>query len=215
VFALAAVAASVVLQAGQVQWFMPGTLQPGQVVGCSIGGRVVSAKVPTSGSGLWAWKGNASMAISRATSGAVEAACNTQLAPPRRPTMPYVIGKNGVALIRGANHRSQLERRYGRPTTTRASAGRCAVVWRRAALQASFRSCAKNAVLVRATARSSRWASITGVHVGDPLPRVLFEAPYAKRLSAKRWRLAASHHHELVAEIGAHGRVVRLVATLG
>ena len=212
--ALAVVAASVVLQAGQVQWFMPGKLQPGQAVRCSIAGRVLSAKVPTSGSGLWAWKGNASMSISRAKSGAVEAACNTQLAPPRRPTMPYVIGKNGLALIRGANHRSQLEQRYGRPTTTRASAHSCAVVWRRAALHASFTSCAANAVLLRATTTSNRWSSITGVHIGDPLARVLFEAPYAKRLSASRWRLALSHQHSLVAEIGIGGRVARLVATL-
>ena len=212
--ALATLAASVVLQAGQVQWFLPGTLQPGQVVRCSIAGRVVSAKVPASGSNQWAWKGNASMSISRATSGAVEAACNTQLAPPRIPTMPYVIGKNGVALIRGANHRSQLEKRYGRPTTTRASARSCAVVWRRAALRASFTSCAANARLVRATATSSRWSSITGVHVGDSLARVLFEAPYTKRLSANRWRLALSHQHLLVAEIAAGGRVARLVASL-
>lgn len=213
--ALAAVAASVVLHAGQVQWFLPGTLHPGQAVRCSIAGRVVSAKVPASGSGVWAWKGNASMGISRATSGAVEVACNTQLAPPRLPTMPYVIGKNGVALIRGANHRSQLEKRYGRPTRTRASAGACTVVWRRAALQARFTSCAANAALLRATATSSRWSSITGVHIGDPLARVLFEAPYTKRLSANRWRLALSHRNSLIAEIGADGRVARLVAMLG
>jgi hypothetical protein len=214
VVALAAVAASVVLQAGQVQWFMPGKLQPGAVVGCSIGGRVVSAKVPASGSGLWAWKGNATMGISRATNGAVEASCNRPLASPRLPTRPYVIGKNGVALIRGANHRSQLEKRYGRPTFTHASGGACAVVWRRAALQARFTSCARNAVLTRAAATSNRWSSITGVRVGDPLARVLFEAPYAKRLSASRWRIALAHRHSLVAEIGDGGRVARLVATL-
>jgi hypothetical protein len=214
VLALAAVAASVVLQAGQVHWFLPGTLQVGQAVGCSIAGRVVSARVPTAGSDLWTWKGNASMSMSRATSGAVEVACNTQLAPPRRPTMPYVIGKNGVALIRGANRRSRLEKLYGRPTTAHASAGACTVAWRRAALQATFTTCAANAVLVRARAGSSRWSSITGVYVGDPLARVLFEAPYAKRLSATRWRLALSHGHSLVAALGAGGRVAQLVATI-
>jgi hypothetical protein len=43
---------------------------------------------------------------------------------------------------------------------------------------------------------------------------MLFEAPYAKRLGANRWRLALSHHHSIVAVI-SHGRVVRLAAKLG
>jgi hypothetical protein len=214
VVALAAVAASVVLQAGQVQWFLPGVLQPGQVVRCSIVGRVVSAKVPASGSGDWAWKGHAQMSIQRVANGAVEAACNTQLVNRRPTTMPFVIGQNGVALIRGANHLAQLEQRYGSPTSTHASGGSCKVVWQRVAMQATFTSCAATAVLMHAAVTSNRWSSLTGVFVGEPLPRVLFEAPSAKRVGANRWRLALSHRHSLVADI-ADGRVVRLVATLG
>lgn len=213
--ALAALAASVVLQAGQVQWFMPGVLQPGQLVRCSIAGRLVSAKVPASGTGDWAWTGHAQMSISRATNGAVEVACNTQLVSRRPSTMPYLIGQNGVALIRGANHRSQLEQRFGPPTSTQLFAGPCRVVWKRAALQATFTSCSEHAVLVRAAVTSSRWSSLNGVYVGEPLPRVLFEAPYTKRLSAIRWRLALTHQHSLVVEIGADGRVAQLVAVLG
>ena len=211
--ALAAVAASVVLHAGQVQWFLPGTLQPGQVVHCSIAGRVVGAKVPSSGTGDWAWTGHAQMSIQRVANGAVEAACNAQLVGRQPSTLPYVIGQNGVALIRGANHLAQLEQRFGRPTSTHASAGACTVVWR-TGLHATFTSCSANAVLVRAVVTSSRWSSLTGVFVGEQLPRLLFEAPYAKRLSASRWQLALSSRHSLVAEIAGR-RVVRLVATLG
>jgi hypothetical protein len=212
--AFAAVAASVILQAGQVQWFLPGALRPGEVVRCSVIGRIVSAKVPVSGTGTDAWTGQAQMSIQRASNGAVEAACNTQLVYRRPSTMPYVIGQNGVALIRGTNHLSQLEQRYGPPTTTRLNAGACTVAWRRVALRVTFTSCSADAVLMRATAASRRWGSLTGVRIGDSLARVLFEAPSTKRLAANRWRLASSHRHSLVAEI-ARGRVARLVATLG
>jgi len=215
VVALAALAASVVLQAGQVQWFLPGTLQPGQVIRCSIAGRIVSAKVPASGAGEWAWQGHAQMSIERASSGAVEAACNAQLVYRRPSTMPFLIGQNGVALIRGANYVAQIEKRYGRPTSMHAVGGACTAVWARAALQATFTSCAPGGVLVRAAVTSARWSSLNGVYVGEPLARVLFEAPFSKRLSVNRWRLALSHRHSLVAEISPGGRVARLVATLG
>jgi hypothetical protein len=214
VVALAAVAASVVLQAGQVQWFLPGVLQPGQKVLCSIVPNVFAGRVPTTGGADFAWTGGAQMSIQRASNGSVEAACNTQLAGIRPSTMPYVIGQNGVALIRGTNHLAQLEQRYGRPTSTHASSGACKVVWQRAGLQTTFTSCSSRAVLVRATVTSSRWGSLTGVQIGDSLARVLFEAPYARRLGASRWRLASSHGHSLVAEI-ARGRVAGLVAMLG
>jgi len=211
--ALAAVAVSVVLQAGQVQWFLPGALHPSEVVRCSIAGRVVYARVPNRGAATWAWTGHAQMSISRATNGAVEVACNAHLARPRIPRMPYVIGQNGVALIRGVNHLGQLKRRYGRPSSTRRKSG-CTVVWPRAGLWATFTSCKANAVLVHATATSTRWSSLTGVYIGDRLARMLFEAPYAKRLGANRWRLALSHQHSIVAVI-SHGRVVRLAAKVG
>jgi len=214
VVALAAVAASVVLHAGQVQWFLPGTLRPGQVVRCAIASRVVYARVPNVGSADWAWTGHVRMSISRASNGAVEVACNAQLARRRSPTMPYVIGQNGVALIRGANHLGQLKRRYGRPTSTHASPGACTVVWGRSGLRTAFSSCSAKAVLAHATVTSKRWSSLTGVHIGDSLPRLRFEAPHAKRLSANHWRLALSHGHSLVAVLGAGGRVARLVATL-
>jgi hypothetical protein len=213
VVALAAVAASVVLQAGQVQWFVPGTLRPFEIVRCSIGGHVVYARVPNRGAATWAWTGHRQMSISRASNGAVEVACNSRLARPRIPTMPYVIGQNGVALIRGANHLSQLKRRYGRPTSRHAASGACTVVWSRAGLRTTFTSCTPNAVLMRAGVTSTRWSSLTGVHIGDPLARMLFQAPYSKRLSTGRWRLALSHGHSLVALI-ANGRVVRFVASL-
>jgi hypothetical protein len=213
VVALAALAASVLLQSGEVQWFPPGTLRPAEIVRCSTAGGVVYARVPNHGAATWGWTGHRRMSISRATNGAVEVACNAQLARRRIPRMPYVIGQNGVALIRGANHRSQLERRYGPPSKTHPSAAGCAVAWQQAGLRATFASCAADAVLVRAAVTSSRWSSLDGVYVGEPLPRVLFEAPYAKRLGVNRWRLALSHGHSLVAAI-ANGRVAQLVATL-
>jgi hypothetical protein len=215
VVAVAAIAASVVLQAGQVQWFLPGVLHPGQVVRCSIAGRVVSARVPSSGGADWAWTGGVRMSIQRASNGAVEAACNARLAGPRSSTGPYVIGQNGVALIRGTNHLAQLELRYGKPTSTHASRHACIVVWRRSALWTRFTSCSADAALVHVSVASRRWSSLANVYIGDPLARVLFEAPYAKRLGSNRWRLALSHGHSLVAVIGAAGRVARLVATLG
>lgn len=211
--ALAALAASVLLQSGEVQWFPPGTLRPAEIVRCSTAGGVVYARVPNHGAATWGWTGHRRMSISRATNGAVEVACNAQLARRRIPRMPYVIGQNGVALIRGLDHLGQLERRYGRPSSTRRRSG-CTVVWSRAGLWARFTSCTASATLVRATATSTRWSSLGGVHVGDPLARMLFDAPYAKRLGGKRWRLALSHRHSLVAVI-SHGRVVRLVARLG
>lgn len=151
----------------------------------------------------------------RATNGAVEAACDTRLTGMRIPTMPFVIGQNGVALIRGANHLTQVEQRYGRPSSSHASTDGCTVVWSRAGLQATFTSCSPRGTLVRAAVTSTRWSSLTGVHIGDPIARMLFEAPYTRRLAANRWRLAFSHRHSLVAELGFDGRVVRLVATLG
>src|SRR6185437_2669258 len=187
----------------------PGVLQPGQRVLCSVAPHVFAGRVPASGGSDWAWTGGVQMSIQRASNGAVEAACNTQLVYRRRSTMPFVIGQNGVALIRGANHLSQLEQRYGRPTSTHVTAGACTVEWARAGLQTTFRSCSANAVLVRATASSAQWSSLTGVYVGEPLPRILFEAPYAKRVSTNRWRLALSHRHALIAEL-SHGRVARL-----
>jgi hypothetical protein len=214
VLAVAALAAGVVLQAGQVHWFLPGALQPGQAVRCSIAGRVVSGRVPVTGGADWAWKGGATMSIERVANGAVEAACNTQLVYRRPSTMPYVIGQNGVALIRGANHLGQLEQRYGQSTRLHSTPALCAMVWQRAGLQATFTSCSGAGVLLQATVTSSRWSSLTGVYVGEPLPRVLFEAPYAEAVGMNRWRLAQSHRHSLVAEI-AGGRVARLVATVG
>lgn len=212
--ALAAIAASVVLQAGQVQWFMPGALRASEVVRCSVAGRVVYARVPNRGAATWGWTGHVKMSISRATNGAVEVACNAQLAPRRVTATQFLIGQNGVALIRGAVHLSQLEHRYGRPASRHASSGACTVVWPHVGLRTTFASCSADAVLVRAAVTSTRWSSLGGVHIGDPLARMLFEAPYSKRLSDGRWRLALSHGHSLVAEIG-HGRVARFVAALG
>ncbi|HZS25035.1 MAG TPA: hypothetical protein VFA30_08610 [Gaiellaceae bacterium] len=212
--ALAALAVSVVLQAGQVQWFLPGVLPPGTEVRCSVAGRVVSASVPRTAMGRDAFTRGVQMSIQRATNGAVEAACNTQLAESRPSRLPYVIGQNGVALIRGANRLSQLEQRYGRPTGTREIGGGCTVAWSQSALQATFTRCSARGVLVSATATSTRWSSLTGVHVGDSLARLRFEAPSAKREGAGRWRLAGAHGHALVARV-AGGRVTGLVATLG
>jgi hypothetical protein len=211
--ALAALAASVVLQSGEVHWFLPGTLRPAEVVHCSTAAGVVYGRVPNHGSATWAWTGHRHMSISRATNGAVEAACNAQLAGRRIPRLPYVIGQNGVALIRGIDRLGQLERRYGRPSSTRRRSS-CTVVWARAGLWARFTSCSASARLVRATATSTRWSSLNGVHIGDPLARMLFEAPYAKRLGPNHWRLALSHRHSIVA-VTSHARVVRLVAKLG
>lgn len=214
--ALAGLAASVVLQAGQVQWFLPGALHPGQQVLCSVAPHVFAGRVPASGGADWAWTGGAQMSIQRASNGAVEAACNTQLVSRRPSTMPYVIGQNGLALIRGRNRLSQLERRYGSPSSTHSAAGACTVVWNRAAITADFTSCSAGGTLVRAAVTSTRWGSLSDVRIGDSLPRLLFEAPFAKRVGAFTWRLAAGsqYHSELVAELGTDGRVARLVAML-
>jgi hypothetical protein len=104
-----------------------------------------------------------------------------------------VIGQNGVALIRGVNHRSQLRRVFGPPT----SRNRCATTWGTIGLRATFagKTCAAgDPLLTNATALGPKWSTLLGARIGDELPEMLWLQPGAKKVSAGRWRLASARH---------------------
>jgi hypothetical protein len=65
-----------------------------------------------------------------------------------------------------------------------------------------------------ATVDDARWTSLNGVHVGDPIARMQWQVPTAKRLQAFRrravWLLATGVHGSLSAGSGASGTVTSL-----
>jgi hypothetical protein len=113
--------------------------------------------------------------------------------------MPYVIGQNGLALIRGKNTLAELVSRFGP-----------AARWRAIGLIVTFR----RGVLVRASVTGHRWTTLTGARVGDPLAELIWRI--GGRRVAGGWLVAtgAQYHSMLVARI-RNGRVTGFVATLG
>jgi hypothetical protein len=194
---------ALVLAGGQTAWFLPSRLHTGDVVRCVVGAKHIDGTVKATGSEVYAAKGGLKLAIARRSNGSTRVDCGTTNVPQfRRPTLPYLIGPNGFDLARGPNRLSRLTATYGRPSAKQPGAGNCLVVWRAAGLRARFRgACAADSVLVGATARGSRWSSLDGVHVGDSVARMVYEAPGAKRVDG-RWRVSAG-----LDALVAHGSV--------
>ena len=131
-----------------------------------------------------------SVTIQRRPNGATRITCGATGASdalPRRAATPYVIGQNGLALIRGPNHLAALERVFGEPTTVRAGSGstECSASWSTIGLSATFvgRACTSDSVLLKATVSGSAWSSLTDVHLGDSLAQLSWEDPTAKLVS--------------------------------
>jgi hypothetical protein len=203
VFAALAVAPPVAtLHSGQREWFMPGRLQVGSSVVCIAHGRRLTLKVAATGSdAVWAWNGaSARGSVSLHPNGAAEVDCDVESAPPRIAAgTRYVVGRNGLGLLRGVNTRARLERLYGPGT-----AAGCALVWPRIGLRASFASCKADAALTRAIVTGPRWSTLDGVHVGDSIARMLWQDTGAKRV----------HGAWILGGVGVQ-RLPRLVAIVG
>jgi hypothetical protein len=216
---------AVSLTQGQIRWFVPSALHTGDVVRCVVGSRSVEAEVaaPGSSADTFAWKrGGVSVQIERRPNGASEIACGTTLAAFRRATLPYVIGQNGVGLIRGANRLADLERLFGTRSTSRTVAATCIAGWSKLALDATFDGpqCTSNSVLHSATVTGTVWSSLGGVHVGDSVARMQWQLPDARRVSSRHhrevWLLATAHAtgSQLLAVISSAGTVTELVCVI-
>jgi hypothetical protein len=192
---------------GQTQWFMPGVVRAGDVVAC--GPSRVRVPTLTNGGTDWSWSKGRPQVSFAARNDALAIACGTTVPVFRPWTMPYVIGQNGLALIRGKNTLGGLERKYGKPTGTQPGAGMCVVSWLRIGLHAIFRGnrCASASVLGSATVSGSRWSALAGVHVGDSVARLVWEVAAAKRLSPMHWKIAT----RLVAVV-SNGKVTGFTA---
>lgn len=207
-----ALAIAAVLHNGQTKWFLPNELHVGDTVRCVVGGGHIDAKVKSPSSGYdMVWTKGREVQIARKSNGSTQVTCGTVSPPPfRRPNMPYIIGQNGLALIRGTNTLAVLERKYGKPTGAQPGAGNCVVAWTRLGIQAVFRGnrCTSASVLARVEVSGLRWSALTGAHVGDSVARLVWETPAAKQLSPTQWKIAT----RLVAVI-SRGKVAGFVAT--
>jgi hypothetical protein len=219
--ATAAMSSPFVLRDGQTAYFLPGE---NAVVRCVVHGVAIEVRLPRPGAGpgsvtgsdLSSRKGGASVSTETRSNGATQVRCGSATAGSGyfvRLSNPYVIGKNGLALIRGTNSLSALERIYGRARTV-VSGADCRAAWPSIDLIATFTGrCTSDARLTGAVVGGTRWGSISGVMVGDATAKMVWEAQGAKPLSRGRWLLASggvSHHARLVAETSV-GAVVRLV----
>jgi len=213
------------LRDGQTRYLLPSQAHPGVVVRCTAGGRSIDAAIPDlpaaggmAGGTDTLRGGGPPISIDRRPNGATEIRCGSATAGTgsfARSPDPYVIGQNGLDLIRGRNRLSVLEKVYGSPRVV--SGSRCRVAWRAIGLVATFGGgrCTKDSVLVGAVVQGLRWHSLSGVRVGDSVAKLLWEAQSAKPLAHGRWLLAsggASHHARLVA-VTSVGAVVRLELT--
>jgi hypothetical protein len=205
---------SLVLHGGQIRYFLPGELRSGETVQCVASGHAVHATVPARAVATDTWtKGGPSLQIDRRANGAVKVFCGTPTpARPPRSTLPYVIGPNGLALIRGANTLSKLEQIYGKPGKTRP----CGASWSSIGLDVAF-SFPKCTILRTATVRGPRWASLSGVHVGDSVAKMVWTTQTRSHPVGGRIYVigtGAQYRAELVAFTGSNGAVAGFTATL-
>jgi hypothetical protein len=211
---------TVVLHDGQTAYFLPGEKL---VVRCVVNGITLGVSLPkqssagsSTGSDLRSRKGGASVSTDTRSNGATEVRCGSATAGGgffgRTPNR-YVIGKNGLALIRGINRFAALEGVYGRARTIASGTG-CRASWPSIGLVTTFTGrCTAGARLTGAVVEGTRWGTLSGVDVGDATAKMVWEAQGAKSLSGGRWLLASggtSHHARLVA-VTSVGAVVRLV----
>jgi hypothetical protein len=211
---------TITLHDGRTAYFLPGE---NVVVRCVVNGIALEVRLPkhastgsSTGSDLHSRKGGASVSTETRPNGATEVRCGSATAGSGffvRTPNPYVIGKNGLALIRGVNRLAALERVYGRARTTATGTG-CRASWPSIGLVAAFTGgCTSGARLAGAVVEEARWGTLNGVNVGDATAKMVWEAQGAKALSGGRWLLGSggtSHHARLVA-VTSVGAVVRLV----
>ena len=211
------------LHDGQTRYLLPRQARAGEVIRCTAQGTWTDAPIPAllaagmaTGTDGWSGTGPA-ISIDRRPNGATEVRCGSATSGTGffgRVT-PYMIGQNGLALIRGRNSLAALERIYGRPSS--AAAAQCRAIWRGIGLTATFAGgrCTNGSLLVGAVVKGSRWRSLGGVRVGDSVAKLLWEAQDAKAVSPGRWLIASggtSNHAKLVA-VAHSGTVVRFQLT--
>ena len=221
---------TVTLTARQVRWFLPTELRAHDLVACMVGGREIDAKVPpakagqTVGADRADGDGGRVVSLEVKANGAVEVRCGAAAREPlRRQTYPYIVGRNGLGLIRGPNTLGRIRKLYG-DGIAGSAARTCRVSWSGIGLTASFaeRSCVSGSLLVSATVTGKRWSSLSGVHIGDPVARMVWQDQTAKLLSRVRgtstWLLGGvgSRHHSSLFAVSRGGKEVTslTVATL-
>jgi hypothetical protein len=206
----------ITLTDGQTRWFVGSSLKAGQTIHCLVAGKTVQARVPSDSLTLnrvwWDDARARTIQISRRAD-AAEVACGSAAgAALRTPTLPYVVGQNGLGLIQGRNHRSQLLRVFGTPTSRQA----CTVTWGQIGLRATFSggTCKGDPTLASARITGLSWSTILGARVADELAEMRWLQPGAKQISPGRWRLAVATHKTwrstLYATVGGDGRVATL-----
>jgi hypothetical protein len=211
---IAVALAGIVLHGGQTRFFLPGALRPGEKVTCTAKGHATVGDVPSRTTGMDSFTVRGpQLDIDRRANGAIMIACGKAKAifPPTR-TMPYVIGQNGLALIRGANTLSRLEQIYGKPSETKP----CRAMWKGIGLEVTFsgRSCD---VLDGANVTGSQWSSLSGVHIGDSVAKMVWLTQTRSHPALGHvWVIGrgTQYRSELVAWVGSKGTVDRFTAIL-
>jgi hypothetical protein len=204
---------------GQIRFFAPGALHTGDLVRCgTLQVKVAAPPSPGLSTGTDAWtRGGLSLQIERRSNGATEIACGTALAEPRRATVPYVIGQNGLGLIRGPNRLDRLEQLFGAASTLR-SGRACNAAWSTIGLRATFAGtrCTNGSILRTATVRGAKWSSLNGVRIGETAAEMRWRFPGTKRISSAHahsvWLLstAIASSSQLFAVTGPSGTVTSL-----
>jgi hypothetical protein len=192
-------------------------------VRCIAGGHAAQAPVPAPPArdsvdyGVdWTAHG-VKLQIARRSNGATQVACGDADVSPHRARLPYVIGQNGLALIRGQIRLAALSGRFGQPSRQTHGAS-CRAEWPALGLDAVFGgTCDRGGLLRTATVTDPRWTSLLGVRVGDAVARMRWEVPGAKRAGVHRWQLSKAlvSNARLFATTGRAGRVVRLTCVHG
>lgn len=211
---------TVTLTSGQVSWFLPSELHAHDLVVCMVGGQTIEARVPPAQAGAAVGQdrfgGGRAVSLEVKPNGAVEARCGSATREPfRRPVYPYIVGRNGLGLIHGPNTLERIEKLYGHGAAA-VLGPMCRVDWSAIGLTASFagRSCAGGSVLAGATVTGTRWSSPSGVRVGDPIARMVWQDQTAKLLSRvggkSTWLLGgvgSKHRSRLVALSNGGGKI--------
>ena len=162
------------------------------------------------------------MQIARRADGATEIACGTMLASPiHRASMPYVIGQNGLGLIRGPNRLDRLERLFGAASILHSGAASCSAAWNAIGLWRRYGSrCTSSSTLRTAVASGSKWSSLNGVRIGETTAEMRWQFPGTKRVSSARghtvWLLstAIASRSQLFAVTGPAGTVTSLKSVI-
>ncbi len=211
---IAVAVAGIVLHGGQTRFFLPGALRPGEKIRCTAKGHATVGDVPSRATGTDAFTiRGPQLDIDRRANGAIMIACGkTKAIFPPTNTIPYIIGQNGLARIRGANTLSRLEEIYGKPSETKP----CRALWKDIGLEVTFSGPSCN-VLDGASVTGSRWSSLSGVHIGDSVAKMVWLTQTRGHPALGHvWVISrgAQYRSELVAWIDSKGTVVRFTATL-